>query len=435
MGKQVAVGIIGLGTVGGGTLKVLTRNRELIASRSTDIRIAKVCDLDFEHAKALVESEGLQADIITNDYKDLTLNDEIDIVVELIGGIHPAKEIILEALNNGKSVVTANKDLVAAHGKELFDAADQNGVDMMFEPAVAGAIPIINALKDSMKANNIKQVMGIVNGTTNYILSEMTETGADFAPCLKQAQELGYAESDPTNDVEGYDAARKMAILASIAFNSNTTFDDVYVEGITKITKHDISYAGQLGYIIKLLGIAKADDKNDDQIEVRVHPVLIKKNHPLASVNEAYNAVFVEGDAIGTSMLYGKGAGELPTASAVVGDVIAAAENVVNNTKGISGLRFFNNKVVKPISEITGSYFLRMMVKDEPMVLAQIAEAFGKNNVSLDSVIQKQIENSGISEIVLITHEVKEENIQNAMTKFADMDCVDSVVSVIRVID
>ena len=435
MGKQVAVGIIGLGTVGGGTLKVLTRNRELIASRSTDIRIAKVCDLDFEHAKALVESEGLQADIITNDYKDLTLNDEIDIVVELIGGIHPAKEIILEALNNGKSVVTANKDLVAAHGKELFDAADQNGVDMMFEPAVAGAIPIINALKDSMKANNIKQVMGIVNGTTNYILSEMTETGADFAPCLKQAQELGYAESDPTNDVEGYDAARKMAILASIAFNSNTTFDDVYVEGIAKITKHDISYAGQLGYIIKLLGIAKADDKNDDQIEVRVHPVLIKKNHPLASVNEAYNAVFVEGDAIGTSMLYGKGAGELPTASAVVGDVIAAAENVVNNTKGISGLRFFNNKVVKPISEITGSYFLRMMVKDEPMVLAQIAEAFGKNNVSLDSVIQKQIENSGISEIVLITHEVKEQNIQNAMTKFADMDCVDSVVSVIRVID
>ncbi|MGI5824868.1 MAG: homoserine dehydrogenase, partial [Bacillota bacterium] len=395
MGKQVAVGIIGLGTVGGGTLKVLARNRELIASRSTDIRIAKVCDLDHQHAKTLVEAEGLTEDIITSDYKDLTLSDDIDIVVELIGGIHPAKEIILEALNNGKSVVTANKDLVAAHGKELFDAADANGVDMMFEPAVAGAIPIIKALKDSMKANNIKQVMGIVNGTTNYILSEMTETGADFAPCLKQAQDLGYAESDPTNDVEGYDAARKMAILASIAFNSNTTFDDVYVEGITHITKHDISYAGQLGYIIKLLGIAKADEKDDNQIEVRVHPVLIKRNHPLAAVNEAYNAVFVEGDAIGTSMLYGKGAGELPTASAVVGDVIAAAENVVNNTKGVSGLRFFNHKVVKPISEVQGSYFIRMMVKDEPMVLAQIAEAFGKNDVSLDSVIQKQIENSG----------------------------------------
>lgn len=434
MGKQVTVGIIGLGTVGGGTLKVLARNRELIASRSTDICIAKVCDLNYQHAKTLVEAEGLTEDIITDNYKDLTLSKDIDIVVELIGGIHPAKEIILEALNNGKSVVTANKDLVAAHGKELFDAADKNGVDIMFEPAVAGAIPIIKALKDSMKANNIKQVMGIVNGTTNYILSEMTETGADFAPCLKQAQELGYAESDPTNDIEGYDAARKMAILASIAFNSNTTFDDVYVEGITHITKHDISYAGQLGYIIKLLGIAKIDEADNNKIEVRVHPVLIKKNHPLAAVNEAYNAVFVEGDAIGTSMLYGKGAGELPTASAVVGDVIAAAENVVNDTKGISGLRFFNHKIVKQISEVQGSYFIRMMVKDEPMVLAQIAEAFGKNGVSLNSVIQQQIENSGMSEIVLITHEVIEEDIQNAMKKFADMPCVDSVVSMIRVI-
>lgn len=435
MGKQVAVGIIGLGTVGGGTFKVLARNRELIASRSTNINIAKVCDLNYEHAKALVEAEGLDKAIITNDYKELTQGKDIDIVVELIGGIHPAKEIILEALNNGKSVVTANKDLVAAHGKELFDAADANGVDIMFEPAVAGAIPIIKALKDSMKANNIKQVMGIVNGTTNYILSEMTATGADFAPCLKQAQELGYAESDPTNDVEGFDAARKMAILATIAFNSNVTFEQVYVEGITHITKHDISYAGQLGYIIKLLGIAKADENNDNEIEVRVHPVLIKKKHPLASVDEAYNAVFVEGDAIGTSMLYGKGAGELPTASAVVGDVIAAAENVVNDTRGISGVRIFNEKTVKPMADVFGSYFIRMMVKDEPMVLAQIAEAFGKNDVSLDSVIQNQIENSGMSELVLITHEVKEEDIQAALKKFEEMSCVDSVVSVIRVIE
>lgn len=435
MSKQVAVGIIGLGTVGGGTFKVLARNRELIASRSTDIKIAKVCDLNYDHAKALVESEGLDKSIITNDYKELTQGGDVDIVVELIGGIHPAKEIILDALNNGKSVVTANKDLVAAHGKELFDAADANGVDIMFEPAVAGAIPIIKALKDSMKANNISQVMGIVNGTTNYILSEMTATGADFAPCLKQAQDLGYAESDPTNDVEGYDAARKMAILATIAFNSNVTFDQVYVEGITNIAKHDIAYAGQLGYIIKLLGIAKADEKNKDKIEVRVHPVLIKKKHPLATVDEAYNAVFVEGDAIGTSMLYGKGAGELPTASAVVGDVIAAAENVVNDTRGISGVRIFNHKQVKPMSEVYGKYFIRMMVKDEPMVLAQISEVFGKNDVSLGDVIQKQIENSGISEIVIVTHEVREENIQAALGKFEEMACVDSVVNTIRVIE
>ncbi len=434
MDKQVAVGIIGLGTVGGGTLKVLARNRDLIASRSTDIRIAKVCDLDYQHAKTLVEAEGLSPEIITDDAKEVTQNKDLDIVVELIGGIHPAKEFILDALRHGKSVVTANKDLVAAHGKELFDTADANGVDLMFEPAVAGAIPIIKALKDSMKANHIKKVIGIVNGTTNYILSEMSRTGADFAPCLKQAQELGYAESDPTNDIEGYDAARKMAILACIAFNSNTTFDDVYVEGITKISKHDISYAKQLGYTIKLLGIAQEDEEQDELIEVRVHPVLIKENHPLSTVKEAYNAVFVEGDAIGTSMLYGKGAGELPTASAVVGDVIAAAENVIHNVRGVSGIRFFNHKKVKPISEVQCSYFIRMMVKDEPMVLAQIAETFGKNHVSLNSVLQEQIENSGMSEIVLITHEVKEADMRKAMEAFAGMSCVDSVLSTIRVI-
>lgn len=435
MGKQVAVGIIGLGTVGGGTFKVLARNRELIASRSTDIEIAKVCDLNYEYAKALVEAEGLNKEIITDNFKDLTQGNDVDIVVELIGGIHPAKEIILDALNHGKSVVTANKDLVAAHGKELFDAADANGVDIMFEPAVAGAIPIIKALKDSMKANNIKQVMGIVNGTTNYIMSEMTAKGVDFAPCLKQAQELGYAESDPTSDVEGLDAARKMAILATIAFNSNVTFDDVYVEGITKITKYDISYADELGYVIKLLGIAKADEENANEIEARVHPVLIKKNHPLAAVNEAYNAVFVEGDAIGTSMLYGKGAGEFPTASAVVGDVIAAAENVVNNTRGLSGVRIFNNKRVKPMAEVEDSYFIRIMAKDQPMVFAQIAETFGNNKVSLNSILQREIENSGMSEIVIITHKVQEQHIREALVKCRELDCVDSVVSMIRVIE
>lgn len=424
-----------MGTVGGGTFKVLARNRKLIASRSTDIKIAKVCDLNYEHAKALVEAEGLNKEIITDNFKDLTQGNDVDIVVELIGGIHPAKEIILDALNHGKSVVTANKDLVAAHGKELFDTADANGVDIMFEPAVAGAIPIIKALKDSMKANNIKQVMGIVNGTTNYIMSEMTAKGVDFAPCLKQAQELGYAESDPTSDVEGLDAARKMAILATIAFNSNVTFDDVYVEGITKITKYDISYADELGYVIKLLGIAKADEENANEIEARVHPVLIKKNHPLAAVNEAYNAVFVEGDAIGTSMLYGKGAGEFPTASAVVGDVIAAAENVVNNTRGLSGVRIFNNKRVKPMAEVEDSYFIRIMAKDQPMVFAQIAETFGNNKVSLNSILQREIENSGMSEIVIITHKVREQHISEALVKCRELDCVDSVVSMIRVIE
>ena len=435
MGKQVTVGIIGLGTVGGGTLKVLVHNKELIASRSTPITVAKVCDLNRDRAETLVKGLGLNADIITNNPDDIIMNPEIDIVVELIGGIHPAKELILKALEQGKSVVSANKDLIAAHGAEIFAMAEKMGVDFMFEPAVAGAIPIIKALKDSMAANEILQVMGIVNGTTNYILSQMSETGADFAPCLKQAQDLGYAEADPTNDVEGFDAARKMAILASIAFNSNITVDQVYVEGIKNITKFDIAYAEQLGYTIKLLGIAKADEEDKNLVEVRVHPVLIEKHHPLATVNDAFNAVFVEGDAIGTSMLYGRGAGELPTASAVVGDVIAAAQNIAHDMKGLSGVRIFNQKQVKPMKDVVSKYYFRLMVLDQPKVLAKIADAIGQSAVSVDAVIQKRIVDSGLAEIVWVTHEVKEEYMQKAIEAVKELDCVDSVASLIRVND
>jgi homoserine dehydrogenase len=405
----------------------------LIEERSVRIEVSRVCNLNVEYAEKRIAELGLQNTTATADYKELLADPEIDIVIELIGGIHPALEMVSGALRAGKSVVTANKDLVASHGAELFKLAEENQVDFFFEASVAGGIPILKALKDSLAANNIKQIMGIVNGTTNYILSQMTSNGVDFQPCLKRAQELGYAEANPTNDIEGYDAARKMAILASIAFNSNITEDMVYVEGITKISKFDIAYAAQLGYIIKLVGHAKPSPAADGAIEVCVYPMLLPKDHPLASVNDVFNAVFVEGDALGQSMFYGRGAGSLPTASAVAGDVITAAKKIVNNTRGVSGIRFFENKQVVPIGECSNKYYIRLMVQDKPKVLAQIAEAFADSEISLDSVIQKRVMDSGLAEIVLITHQVKEANLHEAIARLNKLSCVDCVASRIRV--
>lgn len=433
MDKLIKVGIIGTGTVGGGTIKVLAQNLEVIDKRATNIEISMVCTRELEAAKEMLADLNVTTATITGDFNEILNNPEIDIVVELIGGIHPAFEIAQGAMKAGKSVVTANKDLVASHGATLFALAEEMQVDFLFEASVAGGIPVLKALKDSLAANNIVEIMGIVNGTTNFILSEMSETGADLAPMLQKAQELGYAESDPTNDVEGFDAARKMAILASIAYNSNITEDMVSVEGITKITKFDIAYADQLGYVIKLVGTAKADLENKDLIEVCVHPLWIKKNHPLASVNDVFNAVFITGDALGPSMFYGAGAGSLPTASAVVGDIITAAKKIVNDAKGVSGIRFFENKKVKPMAECEAKFYIRMMVCDKPLVLAQIADVFGNNEVSLDSILQKRVMDSGLAEIVMITHTTKEKNVQEALATLKKLDCVDCIDSLIRV--
>ena len=430
MKKEINVGIIGLGTVGGGTAKVLVRNKELIASRAASINLTKVYDRYGDYAREKVLDLGLSESVVCKDVKDITYAEDIDVVVELIGGIHPAKEIIIDALNHGKSVVTANKDLIASHGMELFEIAEKNKADLLFEASVAGGIPIIRALRESLAANNIALMMGIVNGTTNYILTQMAASGADFAPSLKQAQELGYAEADPTNDVDGFDAARKMAILASIAFNCPITEKMVYVEGIRSITKFDIAYAKQFGYTVKLIGIAKADG---EYVEVRVHPMLITHDHPLASVNDAFNAVFLEGDALGSAMFYGRGAGELPTASAVASDIIVTAQHIQNGTRGLSKTKFFCKQTVKPMSEVISKYYLRLMVLDEPKVLAQIANVIGENEVSIDSVIQKRIIDSGLAEIVLVTHEVKEANMQAAIKALDSLSCVDSVASMIRV--
>jgi homoserine dehydrogenase len=345
-----------------------------------------------------------------------------------MGGIEPARRYVLEALSRGKSVVTANKDLLAVHGQELLTTASQNKADLFFEASVAGGIPIIKILKESLAGNRIQEVIGIVNGTTNYILSKMTNEGSDFGAVLREAQEKGYAEADPTSDIEGFDAARKIAILASLAFNSRVTLDDVYVEGITRITPEDIRYARELGYVVKLLGIAR---ETGEGIEVRVHPALVPAKHPLAAVSDAFNAVFVRGDAVGETMFYGRGAGELPTASAVVGDIIAAARNRRFNIAGLIGCTCFETKPVRPITAIQTCYYLRLRVTDRPGVLAGIAAAFGNNNVSLAAVTQKTT--GVIAELVLVTHRVQEANLRAAVEELKRLPTVETVANIIRV--
>jgi homoserine dehydrogenase len=329
--KVLKVGLMGLGTVGTGVYKVIENQKDEFPYKiGTRMEIKKI--LVREDAIADAKSRVREGIEVVGNYEDIVNDEEIDIVIEVMGGIDFAKKCILAALNKGKSVVTANKDLVAVHGKELLDAAAANGCDFLFEAAVAGAIPIIRPLKQCLAANNISEVMGIVNGTTNYILTKMTLEGMSFQEALAKATELGYAEADPTADIEGLDAARKVAIMASIAFNSRVVLDDVYVEGITKLTAEDIAYATEMGYTIKLLGVARHSE--NDGIEVRVHPMLIPSAHPLATVNDSFNAVFVHGDAVDDVMFYGRGAGELPTASAVVGDVMDIARNIQYNCKG-----------------------------------------------------------------------------------------------------
>lgn len=426
MDKVIKVGLLGMGTVGRGVYRILADNSELLECRTgSQIELKKVLVRDVQKNRGL----DVPNDALTSDVNDIINDPEISIVVELIGGIGPALEYVQAALKQGKSVVTANKDMVAVHGKELFDLAAENNCDLFFEASVAGGIPIIRTLKQSLAANNIEQVFGIINGTTNYMLTKMTQAGADFAEVLKEAQAKGYAEADPTADVEGHDAARKIAILSSIAFNTRVTLDQVHVEGITKITADDIAYAKELGYVIKLLGITK---DTADGIEVRVHPTFISQNHPLAAVHDVYNAVFVRGDAVGDTMFYGQGAGELPTASAVVADIMDAARDIKHSIQGIIGCTCYQEKPVKPIGETTSRYYIRINVVDSPGVLASIALVFGNKNVSLASVIQKDGEES-VAELVLITHQTREANLQDALRDIRQLSCVKEIPNVIRV--
>lgn len=425
--RTIGIGILGMGTVGRGVFRVLENNREIISSRlGASLNLTKILVRDTRKNRGVDVPAGL----LTTDPAAIIEDPATDIVVELMGGIEPARGYVLSALSKGKTVVTANKDLLAVHGHELFEAASSGAADLFFEASVAGGIPIIKVIKEALAGNRIQQVTGIINGTTNYILSKMTDEGADFNTVLKEAQARGYAEADPTSDIGGFDAARKIAILASIAFNSRVTLEDVYVEGITDIQPEDIRYATELGFVVKLLGIAR---EASEGIEVRVHPALIPFGHPLASVSDVYNAVFVRGDAVGDTMFYGRGAGELPTASAVVGDIVAAARNICSNARGMTGCTCFEKKRVRPVDEVETRYYLRLKVLDRAGVLAGIAGAFGNNNVSLASVVQKTT--GEVAELVMVTHRVREANLQAAVKELKGLSAVKTVATIIRVED
>jgi homoserine dehydrogenase len=422
---MINMAMLGCGTVGSGVVKLLATNHEAIARKiGSELRFVKILEKDPEKCYAL----GLQADQVTRDFAEILNDDTIDIVVELMGGIEPAFSFIMAAMKKGKHIVSANKDLIAVKGKELFETAEQYQVDFYFEASVAGGIPIVYPLKQSLAANQIQEVIGILNGTTNYILSKMSREGRDYQEVLQEAQQLGYAESDPSADVEGLDAARKIAILSSIAFNSRVTLDDVYVEGITAITLRDIQYARELGFVIKLLAIAK---EVEGKVQVRVHPAFVPLNHPLAFVNDVYNAVFVRGDAVGEIMHYGKGAGAMPTASAVTGDIIEIGRNILHHSNARIGCTCFENKEILPISQLNAEYYIRMTVADRPGVLAGIAGVFGDNHVSIAQVLQKTSEQD-LAELILITHLVKEKDLQDALTVLKDMSIVGEINNVVR---
>ncbi len=423
--RPIKMAIMGAGTVGGGVYKLLQmRKNEMMQRAGTDIEISKIL------VKSISETrKDVDASLLTENFEDIINDDSIQIVVEVMGGIEPARTFIRRCLNAGKSVVSANKDLIAVHGRELLDAAKENNVDFMFEASCAGGIPIIRSLKQSLVANDITEIMGIVNGTTNYILTKMDQEGMEFDEALAKATELGYAEADPTADIEGLDAGRKMAIMGSIGFHSRIVFDDVYTEGITHITSKDIKYAKDMDCVIKLLGIAR---NTPTGIEVRVHPTLINKEHPLATVNDVFNAVFVHGDAVDDTMFYGRGAGEMPTASAVVGDVIEVARNINGGCLGRFGCTCFKELPIKSIGDIESKYFMRMIVSDCAGVLGNVASILGNNHVSIEKIIQKPA-GCDKAEIVAITDSVQEKNFKAALQTLNDMSFVQEISSMIRV--
>lgn len=427
--KCVRVALLGLGTVGTGVYKVLNKQKsEMRDKLGCEVKLSRILVRNVEKAKEKVEDAGL----LTNDWNSILSDPQIDIVIEVMGGIEPARTYILEALRAGKHVVSANKDLIAVHGQELLETAGNAKVDFLFEAAVAGGIPIIRPLKQCLAGNHMNEVMGIVNGTTNFILTKMTQEGMEFADALALATELGYAEADPTADIEGLDAGRKVAILASVAFNSRVVFDDVYTEGITKITAKDIRYAKEMGRDIKLLGVAK---NTPEGIEAYVCPMLIPSSHPLASVNDSYNAVFVNGDAVEDAMFFGRGAGELPTASAVVGDVFDIVRNISAGCCARIGCTCYKNLPVKKMEDTKNRYFLRMKVDDRCGVLAELTAVFAKHHVSVAQIIQKDSKVKDCAEVVVITALVREGDFRKAMDDFRKMESVQKISSMLRVYD
>ena len=434
--KPIQVGLLGIGTVGSGTFNVLKRNQEEITRRAgRGIEISMVADLDVARAKAAV-GEGVT---VVSDARAIIANPDIDIVIELIGGYGIAKALVLEAIAAGKHVVTANKALLAVHGTEIFAAASAKGVMVAFEAAVAGGIPIIKALREGLTANRIQWLAGIINGTTNFILSEMRDKGLDFDVVLKEAQRLGYAEADPTFDIEGVDAAHKATLMSAIAFGIPVQFDKAYVEGITKLGAADIKYAEQLGYRIKLLGIAKRQALG---IELRVHPSLVPAKRLIANVEGAMNAVMVNGDAVGTTLYYGKGAGSEPTASAVVADLVDITRlHTADPQNRVPHLAFQPDELsdlpVLPMSEVVTSYYLRLRVADQAGVLATVTGILAGAGISIDAVLQREAdevggEGSTQTDVIILTHDTKEGTLNDAMAQMQALPTVLAPITRIR---
>jgi len=419
--STVRVGVLGYGNVGAAVVALIAENGDTIAARTgLRLEVGRVAVRDLSKAR-----EGFAT--FTDDAGSVVVDPDVDLVVEVIGGLQPAKDLVLGALKAGKPVVTANKELMAAHGAELFDAAAKAGVDLLFEAAVAGAIPLIRPLRESLAGDRIKRVLGIVNGTTNFILTRMTESGQSFAEALSEAQALGYAERDPTADVDGHDAAAKASIIASLAFGVRVVAGDVYREGITGVSADDIRMAGRLGYVVKLLAVI---DDVGGEVAVRVHPTMVPAAHPLASVRESFNAVFVEGAAAGELMFYGRGAGGRPTASAALGDVIDAAANLRQGTSaGVPGLA---SARIRPIDEVRSQYYLSLDVADRPGVLEQVAAAFARHLVSIVQVLQVGM--GGEARLVLVTHTALERDMQATVAELRELDHVDRVGTLLRVI-
>lgn len=425
--KPIKVGLLGLGTVGTGVVRIVEGHQEdLFRQTGSEIRIAKILVQNLNKTRNI----AVDGDVLTADPKDIIDNPEIDVVIEVMGGIEPTKSYILQAIANGKHVVTANKDLMAIHGPEILSRAAQKGCDVFYEASVAGGIPIIRTLIEGFSSDRITKIIGIVNGTTNYILTKMSQEGAAYGDVLKEAQALGYAEADPTSDVEGLDAARKMAILATLGFRANVGFSDVSVKGISQVTKEDIAYGKQLGYEVKLLGIA---ERTGDEIGVSVQPTLVKKTHPLASVNGVFNAVYVYGEAVGETMFYGPGAGELPTATSIVADLVAVVKNLRLGVNGRGANIVYKEKKLKTDEQISSKYFILLYVADKAGVLAQITQVFAEYEVSLESVLQHPNPSNPNAEIIIITHEANQAAVNKVLKHFESLDVIQQIKSVYRV--
>ncbi len=426
--STVRIGLLGCGNVGAALVQLVTDNGDAVAARSgMRLEVTRVAVSDVTRPRSVTLAPG----VLTDDAAGVVADPEIDLVVEVMGGIEPARTLILAALEGGKPVVTANKELLATHGAELFDAAVKSGVDLLFEAAVCAAIPLMRPLRESLAGDRINRVIGIVNGTTNFILTRMTEGGESFADALAEAQALGYAERDPTADVEGFDAAAKAAIIASVAFGIDVRVGDVYREGITGVTADDIAMAARLGYVVKLVAVADSvPGSGGDQVAVRVHPAMVPVAHPLAAVRDAYNAVFVQGEAAGELMFYGRGAGGRPTASAVLGDVVDAAVNRRQGTSaGMAGLAVAR---LRPMDELAAQYYLSLDVVDRPGVLEKVAAAFSRHTVSIVQVLQVGMGDE--ARLVLVTHTARERDMQATVADLRELEVVDRVGSLLRVI-